>query len=193
MSDSNDMFGLGGVGLLVILFFLMMGGGFGGFGNNGNLANEMNRGFDNQNSMANQRETLSAVTAGTAQAVAATNQSFHDLLGVIDNRYNEVTRDIGSLQVAQAQALANQNECCCATKLLMTEQNALTNANITAGFNSIREKLDANKIETLQTELANVRQQLALSGVVRYPTNATWAWQGSPIVGGNPFPPFPIA
>lgn len=78
--------------------------------------------------------------------------------------------------------------------MLLTEQNAATNANITAGINSIREKLDANKIETLQTELANVRQQLALAGVVRYPTNACYAWQGNPIMG-NPFPPFgaPIA
>jgi len=192
MSENSDgLFGMGGIGLLVILFF-MMSGGFGGFGANNQYAtsNEVQRGFDNQNSMANQRETLSAVTNGTAQAVAATNQTFHDLLGALDQRYNETTRDIGDIKVAQAQALANQNECCCSTKMLIAEQAAATNANIAAGINSIREKMDANKIEALQADLANVRQQLALSGVVRYPTSATWAWQGSPIMNGSPFPPF---
>lgn len=196
MADTDNMLGMGGVGLLVILFFLMSGG-FGGFGgyNRGDFATsaEVQRGFDAQNSMANQRETLGAVTNGTAQAVAATNQTFHDLLGVIDQRYNETTRDIGSLQAAIAQAIANQNECCCSTKLMMTEQNALTNANITAGINSIREKLDANKIEALQAQVADLRLNKALEGVVRYPTNACWAWQGGPITGA-PFPPFaPIA
>lgn len=196
MADTDNMLGMGGVGLLVILFFLMSGGfgGFGGFGNGGYATSaEVQRGFDAQNSLANEREILAAVSSGTAQSVAATNQTFHDLLGVIDQRYNETTRDIGSLQAAIAQAIANQNECCCSTKLMMTEQNALTNANITAGINSIREKLDANKIEALQAQVADLRLNKALEGVVRYPRDATWAWQGSPITGA-PFPPFaPIA
>lgn len=196
MADTDGVFGMNGIGLLVILFFLMSGG-FGGFGYgaNGGVATsaEVQRGFDAQNSMANQREALAAITSGTAQSVAATNQTFHDLLGIIDQRYNETTRDISALQVAQAQALANQNECCCATKLLMTEQNALTNANITAGINSIKEKLDANKIEALQAEVSNLKLQNALAGVVRYPTSACWSWTGGPVMGA-PVPPFaPIA
>ena len=99
----------------------LMGGGFGGWGHNNfanaigyeNLAtsNEVQRGFDNQNSMANQREILSAVNSGTAQSVAATNQTFHDTLGIIQNRYDELARDISGLAVAQAQTMANQNEC----------------------------------------------------------------------------------
>jgi len=77
----NDGFGFGNGGFMAFLIFaLLMGNGFGGWGNNGfanaigyeNLAtsNEVQRGFDNQNQMANQREILSAVTAGTAQSVA---------------------------------------------------------------------------------------------------------------------------
>ena len=56
MAENDGLFGMGGVGLLVILFFLMSGG-FGGWGNNGGVATsaEVQRGFDNQNSMANQR------------------------------------------------------------------------------------------------------------------------------------------
>lgn len=175
MSDNNEMLGIGGIGLLVILFFLMSGNGF-GFGNNNQVAtsNEVQRGFDNQNSMANQREILGSV-----------NQSFHDTLGALDQRYNELTRDIGALQVAQAQALANQNECCCSTKLMLTEQNAQLNSKMDAGFAALREKMDANKIEALQAQINQLQLQNQLAGVIRYPTQATWSVQ-------PPFPaPFP--
>ena len=123
----GDGFGFGGGGLwLFAILALMFGGGNGfGWGNNGyangfanaigyeNLAtsNEVQRGFDNQNSMANEREILSAVNSGTAQAVAATNQAFHDNLNVIQDKYGELTRDIYGVSGQIAQVLANQNEC----------------------------------------------------------------------------------
>lgn len=118
---NND--GMGGWNGMIWLFAILalMGGGFGGFGGNNlatalgyeNLAtsNEVQRGFDNQNAMANQREILSAVNSGTAQAVAATNQTFHDTLMATQNLYNEIARDISALSVGQANALAKQNEC----------------------------------------------------------------------------------
>lgn len=196
MADNDGLFGMGGVGLLVILFFLMSGGGFGGWGNNqAATSNEVQRGFDNQNSMANQREILSAVNAGTAQSVATTNQTFHDTIGYLGDKYNELTRDIGSLSVAQAQALANQNACCCDTKMLISEtasQNrydALVNTNalankMDAGFNSIREKLDANKIEELQAQISQLQLAQATSNVVRYPSQWSWNAGPSPFCGG---------
>lgn len=196
MADNDGLFGMGGVGLLVILFFLMSGGGFGGWGNNqAATSNEVQRGFDNQNSMANQREILSAVNAGTAQSVATTNQTFHDTIGYLGDKYNELTRDIGSLSVAQAQALANQNECCCSTKMLISDtaaQNrydALVNTNalskqMDAGFSSIREKLDANKIEELQAQISQLQLAQATSNVVRYPNAWTWNAGPSPFCGG---------
>ena len=120
---NND--GMGGWNGMLWLFALiaLTNGGFGGFGWGGNGAaaalgyenlatsNEVQRGFDNQNSMSNQREILSAVNSGTAQAVAATNQTFHDTLGIIQNRYDELARDISGLAVGQANMLANQNAC----------------------------------------------------------------------------------
>lgn len=99
----------------------LMGGGFGGWGNNGfanaigyenlSTSNEVQRGFDNQNTMANQREILAAVNAGTAQSVAATNQTFHDTVNALSDKYSELARDIAGVQVAQQQIIANQNEC----------------------------------------------------------------------------------
>ena len=193
-------------GIVIIALFIFGGGGFNNFfggrgygaaalGNElGNFAtqNDVQRGFDNQNTMANQREILSAVTAGTAQGVAATNQSFHDMLNVVQDKYNEITRDVAALQVAQQQAIANQNQCCCDTKLLLTEQNAGTNANIaqsrydaalnTAAINAnttaqtqkILDAISTNKIENLQNQINQLQLQNAVSGMVKYPQASTY-------------------
>lgn len=175
---------------LLILLGLFNGGGF-GFGNNGfanaigyeNLAtsNEVQRGFDNQNSMANQRDILAAVNSGTAQAVAATNQTFHDTLGIIQNRYDELARDVAGLAVGQANALANQNACCCDLKQLVMQSNydgalrdAATNANFTAQIQSVKDMIAQDKIETLQAQVNQLNLANQLAGVVRYPMNTMY-------------------
>ena len=180
MAD-DGMFGMGGWGILIILFFLMSGG-FGGWGNNGGVAtsNEVQRGFDNQNMIANQRENLSAVTAGTAQAVAATNQTFHDLLGALDNRYGEIVRDLSGIQVAQTQALANQNECCCNT-LRAIDSVKYENAQNT---NKILEAMAQSKIEALQSKVNALELAQATTGIVRYPMASTYNAGYSPFCNG---------
>ena len=152
MAENDGLFGMGGVGLLVILFFLMSGG-FGGFGANGQVAtsNEVQRGFDNQNAMANQREILSSVTAGTAQSVAATNQMFHDLVGYVGDKYNELDRDVLGVSAAVQQSIANENQCCCNT-LRAIDSVKFDNAQNTS---KILEALAQNKIEALQGKLLN--------------------------------------
>lgn len=200
MPIGNDTFG-GGNSFMYIFGLLILLGLFNGnlgFGNNNfanaigyeNLAtsNEVQRGFDAQNSLANEREILSAVNAGTAQAVAATNQTFHDTLGIIQNRYDELARDISGLAVGQAQALANQNACCCATKELIMQSNydgairdAQTNANFTAQIQSVKDMIAQDKIENLQAQVSNLQLQNAMSGVLRFPN--TWTY------GAGYFPP----
>ena len=195
---NND--GMGGWNGMIWLFAILalMGGGFGGWGNNNvanaigyeNLAtsNEVQRGFDNQNQLANEREILSAVNAGTAQAVATTNQTFHDTLGIIQNRYDELARDISGISVAQAQALANQNACCCETKQMIMQSNydgamrdAQTNANFTAQIQSVKDMIAQDKIESLQNQVNQLQLAQAVAGVVRYPTSTVYS------SGCNPF------
>ena len=195
---NND--GMGGWNGMIWLFAILalMGGGFGGWGNNNfanaigyeNLAtsNEVQRGFDNQNQMANQREILSAVTNGTAQSVAATNQSFHDTLAAITDKYGELQRDIAGLAVGQANALANQNACCCETKQMIMQNNydgamrdANTNANLTAQIQSVKDMIAQNKIEALQGQVNQLQLAQATSGVLRFPNS--WSY------GAGPFPP----
>lgn len=97
-------------GLLILMS--MFNGGFGGNGNNANaLQADVNRGFDNQNLQAQTRDILTAVNSGTAQSVAATNQTFHDILVAMQNLYNETSRDIAALGVGQANLQASQNAC----------------------------------------------------------------------------------
>lgn len=200
---NGGFFGGGDGGLMAFLFLivLMAGGGF-GWGNNNafanaigyeNLAtsNEVQRGFDNQNSMANQREILSAVNAGTAQSVAATNQVFHDLVGYVGDKYAELDRDVLGVSAGIQQSIANQNQCCCDTKMLIqstaaqNRYDALQNtnaviANMNNGFNDIKATLAQNKIEELQGKVQRLELAQAVAGVVRYPNGMTYDAGRSP-------------
>ena len=175
MAENDGLLGMGGVGLLVILFFLMSGG-FGGWGGNSQVAtsSEVQRGFDNQNSMANQREIL-----------GATNQVYHDIVGYVGDKYSELTRDVYGVSGQVAQLLANQNACCCDTKMLIQEtasQNrydALLNTNalqatIVAENQKTRDLISQNKIEALQSKVQALELAQATNNIVRYPTSTTY-------------------
>ena len=192
----NNDFAGGGFWIFALLILLLMGNG-GGFGNayanavgyeNLATSNEVQRGFDNQNSMANQRDILTAVNNGTTQSVAATNQTFHDTLGIIQNRYDELARDISGIAVGQATALANQNACCSETKQMIMQSNydgamrdAATNANITAQIQSVKDMLAQDKIEALQAQVSQLQLAQATSGMLRFPSS--WSY------GAGAFPP----
>lgn len=188
---NND--GMGGWNGMIWLFAILalMGGGFGGWGNNGfanaigyeNLAtsNEVQRGFDNQNSMANEREILAAVNSGTAQAVAATNQTFHDTVNALQDKYGELQRDVAGLAVGQANLLAKQNECCCETKMLIQQTSADTDLALANMEARLSQKLDANKIDELQRQVDKLQLEQATAGMLRFPSS--WSY------GAGPFPP----
>lgn len=196
----NGGFGGANGSWLVVLFLFVLMGGNGGFGWGGNnqyaTSNEVQRGFDNQNSMANQREILGAVNAGTAQSVAATNQVFHDLIGYVGDKYAELDRDVLGIGSAVQQAIANQNACCCDTKMLISEtaaQNrydALKNTNdinaVTIGqTQKILDVLTQNKIEALQGKVAQLELANQLGNVVRYPNGWTYNAGPSPFCNCN--------
>ena len=205
LNRDNDGWG-GGAWWVIVLFALIFGWGNNGWGNNGftnaigyeNLAtsNEVQRGFDNQNSMANQREILAAVNSGTSQAVAATNQTFHDTLSVLSDKYNELQRDIAGLAVGQANALANQNQCCCDTKMLIQDvasqqryesamQNNATIQAIQAEGAATRAMIQQDKIEALQDQVHQLQLAQAMQGVVRYPDSFTYNAGNNPFCGCN--------
>lgn len=180
--DGNN--GFGGANSFVWIFGLLIlmsmfnGNGFGG---NNNLDQDVNRGFDNQNLQSQTRDILNAVTNGTAQSVAATNSTFHDTLAVLNDKYSELQRDVAGLAVGQANALANQNQCCCDTKMLIQQTNydaamrdAATNANFTSQIQSVKDMIAQDKIEALQSQVNQLQLQNQLAGVVRYPMNTMY-------------------
>lgn len=189
----------------IFALLILAGGGFGGlgWGNNGfanaigyeNLAtsNEVQRGFDNQNSMANQRDILAAVNAASAQGVAATNQVYHDVVGYVGDKYDELARDIYGVGTAVQQGIANQNECCCQTKQLIQgvaadinagiAQNrydaalntAAINATTTAQTQKILDAITGNRMAEMQDKINALELQNQLASVVRYPNNTFYA------------------
>lgn len=208
LNRDNDTWG-GNSFMWIFALLILAGGGFGGWNNNGlanaigyeNLAtsNEVQRGFDNQNLQAQTRDILAAVNAGTAQAVAATNQTFHDNLQAMQGLYNELQRDAAANAVSIANLQANQNACCCDTKMLIAETGAGINAGIaqnrydaamnTAAINAtttaqtqkILDAIAQDKIESLQNQINTLQLQNAVAGVVRYPMSSVYS------TGCNPF------
>lgn len=197
MPMGGDNFGLNGLGGIFALLILLgiFNGGFGGFGNNGNsnaVQNDINRGFDNQNLQAQTRDILSAVNSGTAQTVAATNQTFHDNLSAMQSLYNETARDIAGLAVGQANTLAQVNECCGSTKMLIADagaslsaqiaQNKYENALALAGMEQrLTSKMDANEITSLRDQINQLQLAQATSGMLKFPQS--WSY------GAGAFPP----
>lgn len=184
--------GSGGMGFIAILFLFVLFAGGGAWGANRNAigyenlatSNEVQRGFDNQNSMANQREILNA-----------TNQVYHDLATVVGDKYSELTRDIYGVSGQVAQVLANQNACCCDTKMLIQETSAqnrydaLKNTNdinaVTIGqTQKILDAMAQNKIEALQSKVQALELAQATGNVVRYPNAWTYNAGPSPFCGG---------
>ena len=193
--NNDGMGGWNGMIWLFAILAMMGGGGFGGWGNGGGNANaiqaDVNRGFDNQNLQAQTRDILAAVTAGTAQNVAAANQVYHDVVGYVGDKYGELQRDIGALAVGQANMLANQNQCCCNTQQLIQQMNyeaamrdAATNANITAMGQKIIDTITGNRMEEMQNRINQLELQNQLGNVVRYPNGWTYNAGTSPFCGG---------
>lgn len=186
-------------GLLILMGMFNGGFGWGGNGFNNaigfeNLAtsNEVQRGFDNQNLQAQTRDILAAVNAGTAQSVAATNQTFHDNLQAMQSLYNELQRDAAANAVSIANLQANQNQCCCETKQLIQQTNydgamrdAATNANITAQIQSVKDMIAQNKIEALQSQVSQLQLAQATNGMLKFPNQWTYgAGFFPPVFGG---------
>ena len=189
----GDGFGGGGFIWAFLIFALLMGNG-GFFGGNQNQTNalsaDMQRGFDNQNSMSNQREILSA-----------TNGVYHDVVATLGDKYSELARDIAGVGAGVSQAIANQCQLNGELKLQLAETGSGINANIaqsrydsamnTAAINAtttaqtqkILDAISQNKIEALQSKVNQLELQSAMANVVKYPTTFSFNAGPSPFCG----------
>ncbi len=185
-SDNGfGMNGLGGIFALLVLLGLFNGGGF-GWGGNGNtnaLSADMQRGFDNQNTMAQTRDILSAVTNGTAQTIAASTANATNAINAIKDGNASLIREFGNVEQALTAIGGQLAGCCCDIKqqIMQNDYNgamrdAATNANITSQIQGVKDMLYQGKIETLQQQLSALQLQAATSNVLRFPNS--WAYAG---------------
>ena len=168
------------------------GFGFGGNGNTNALSADMQRGFDNQNTLANQREILTA-----------TNGVYHDVVATLGDKYTELARDIAGVGAGVQQAITNQCQLNGDLKLQVSEgfgQNRFDSAMSTASINAVttaqtQKILDAiaqNKIEALQGRVNQLEMQNALGNVVRYPNSTTYSAGGSPFCNCGAYNGYPL-
>lgn len=191
MAMSND--GMGGNNAFFWIFaLLLLAGGFGNGGMYGGgyrpqyaTQDFIQNGFNFNDLQDQNRDLMNAVTGGTAQAVAATQQAKYDNINVMKDVQMALGQQIADVKAMEQSILGNQNECCCSTKMLIAEQAANTNAQIAqnrydtsmqlAGMEQrLTAKMDANEIQNLRDQLQNVQMQQAMAGVVRYPN--AWAF-----------------
>lgn len=196
LSDRSYGDGMWGGNSMMWIFALLIlaGGGFGGFGNGYGYHPQyatqdfVQNGFNFNDLQDQNRDILGAITSGTAQSVAATNQSFHDITAALSDKYTELQRDVAGLAVGQANLLAKENECCCSTLRAIDGVNynnamntAAINANTTAQTQKILDAITGNRMADMQNEIDQLKLAQAVAGVVRYPTASTY------YAGSNPF------
>lgn len=187
-------FGGGFEGLIYLaVICAMFGGGFGfgGFGNGAGAAvatgmatqADMQRGFDAQNSMANQRETLAAVTNGTAQTIAASTANAANAITAIKDGNASLIREFGNVESALTALGGKQQECCCNTLRAIDSVNyngavntASINANTTAQIQKVLDAITGNRMADMQSQINALQLQAATAGMMKFPS--AWTFNG---------------
>lgn len=191
MAMSND--GMGGNNAFFWIFALLLLGGMGngGFYGNGGYRpqyatqTDVQNGFNFADLQDQNRDIMNAITGGTSQAVAATQQAKYDNINVMKDVQMALGQQIADVRSMEQNILGNQNECCCSTKMLIAEQAANTNAQIAqsrydtsmqiAGVEQrLAAKMDANEIQNLRDQVSQLQMAQATNGVVRYPNSWTF-------------------
>ena len=194
LSDIKALMGDGDANgiVWVLLIVLLMGGG--SWGNRDQVATQefVQNGFNFNDLQDQNRDIMGAITGGTAQAVATTNQTFHDTLMALNDKYSELARDIAALAVSEQQILAKENECCCQTLRAIDGVNynaamntAAVNSNVTATGQKILDYIQARDAAAQDRRIAQLEMEKLMQNVVRYPNGWTYNAGTSPFCGGG--------
>lgn len=184
--NENGLLGGSGIFFFALIILMMMFGGGNGFGWGGNgnvdaLNADMQRGFDNQNTMAMTRDILGAVTNGTAQTIAASTANATNAINAIKDGNASLIREFGTVETALTALGGSMQSCCCDIKQQIMQNNydgamrdAATNANFTAQIQGVKDMIAQNKIEALQAQVNKLQLQQATCGVLRFPSS--WSY-----------------
>lgn len=193
-------------GLLVLLG--IMNGGFGNWNNNG-LNNRWATTQDVNNSqqfgqlLDGNRDIIAQGNSNTNALLSAINSAEYENINVVKDAQMQLQERLADLHVNQQNILANQNQCCCNTRLEIANQSAGINQNImqnryesalnTASINAntnekIQKVLDVvtgNRIADMQSQIYALQLGQATAGMLKFPN--TWTY------GAGAFPPIPFA
>ena len=180
----GDGFGFGGgSGLWLFAILALMWGGNGFFGGNSMgyrtaTAEDVNNGFNFSELQSENRDILGAISSDTASTIAAVERVGS---GLTDN-IHDIAMNVANVQ-------AHQQECCCNILRAVDGVNynsalntASINANTTAQVQKILDAMAQSKIEAQAARIQQLELNQALTGVVRYPLNAAYAY--TPIFTG---------
>jgi hypothetical protein len=151
---NNDAFGGSGIWLFAILALMWGGNGFFGGRNNGSPATVED--------LASQSNFTRLEAQGTA-----INQAIANGFTNISNGLCSTTYELKTAIDAVAKEMAT---CCCGLSKEILESRYLTSKEI----DSVKELINQNKIEALQSKVNELQLHQALCGVVRYPVMATY-------------------
>lgn len=180
----GDGFGFGSGGLWLFAILALMWGGNGFFGNRGYdglgyrpaTAEDVSNGFNFSELQSENRDILSAISGDTASTIAAVERVGGDIISDV----HDVAMNVAATQ-------AKQQECCCNILRAVDGVNyngalntAAINANTTAATQRVLDALAADKAERQAQRIQQLEQQLALQGVVRYPSQMTYGAGPSP-------------
>ena len=136
-NTGNGMFGDGSWWAILILFALFGGwgnGGFGGFGGNGGVANEVQRGFDNQSVLNKLNGLENGLCDGFYSQNTTMLQGFNGLQQSIMGGFHGVDNAICTLGYQNQQGFNNlasqMASCCCETGRAIERGFAETNYNM---------------------------------------------------------------
>ena len=166
--------GLGGIFALLVLLALFNGGGF-GFGGNGNVNSlnaDMQRGFDQQNTMYQTGNILTAVNNGTAQTIAASTQNAANAITAIKDGNASIIREFGNVETALTAMGGQMQNCCCETLRAIDG----VNLNTTVQIQKVLDAIAGNRMADMQNQINALQLQNATANVLRFPN--AWTFNG---------------
>ena len=159
---------------LLILLGLFNGGGF-GFGGNGNVNSlnaDMQRGFDQQNTMYQTGNILTAVNNGTAQTIAASTQNAANAITAIKDGNASIIREFGNVETALTAMGGQMQNCCCETLRAIDG----VNLNTTVQIQKVLDAIAGNRMADMQNQINALQLQNATANVLRFPN--AWTFNG---------------
>lgn len=181
-------YGDGSFWIIILFLFALMGNNGWGFGNGNNapnyVANDVQRGFDQQAVMSGITGLTSTVSNGFANAEVSRCNAQANLMQTLNANQNAMTSGMNGL------AMSLQNCCCenragladlkytvateaCADRQAVNDAlNNVTTA-MNAGFQGIYNQMCQDKIDAKNEEIANLRTQLSMRDLAASQTAQT--------------------